>query len=123
MRIITRALVVAVASMASPAVAMDDNAIFWRVDGMAEQRFHNRSPATEWQSTAWIGDDTNKLRLYNGGVIDTNTGWIDKEGGTKGIETRAFYSRLIAPYWDAKVGIGATAFGPNLWRTGFLAGV
>ena len=33
----------------------------------AEQRFHHQSPATEWRSTAWVGDDTNKLRLFNAG--------------------------------------------------------
>ena len=108
---------------APPAIAMDDNALFWRVDAWAEQRFHNVAPATEWRSTAWLGTDTDKLRLYNGGIVDTSTGQIDKEGGTKGVDSRAFYSRLIAPFWDAKVGIQATAYGQNLWRTGFLAGV
>ena len=108
---------------APSAVAMDDNALFWRVDAWAEQRFHNVAPATEWRSTAWLATDTDKLRLYNGGIIDTSTGQIDKEGGTKGVDSRAFYSRLIAPFWDAKVGIQATAYGQNLWRAGFLAGV
>lgn len=108
---------------AAPAHAMDDNAIYWRVDGMAEQRFHNVAPATEWRATAWLGTDTDKLRLYNAGIINSTNGAIEKEGGTKGVESRAFYSRLIAPFWDAKLGISATAFGPNLWRTGFIAGV
>ena len=112
-----------VLSLATPARAMDDAALFWRTDAWAEQRFHNVAPATEWQATAWLGTDTDKLRLFNGGVIDSSTGQIDKEGGTKGVDSRAFYSRLIAPFWDAKVGIQATAFGQNLWRTGFLAGV
>ena len=121
----TRTLLAAAAalSLATPARAMDDAALFWRTDAWAEQRFHNVAPATEWQATAWLGTDTDKLRFFNGGVIDSSTGQIDKEGGTKGVDSRAFYSRLIAPFWDAKVGIQATAFGQNLWRTGFLAGV
>jgi copper resistance protein B len=121
----TTSLLLAAAALcaASPAIAMDDNANFWRVDAWAEQRFSSVAPATEWQAKAWLGTDTDKLRLYNGGVIDSIDGKIDKEGGTKGIDSRAFYSRLIAPFWDAKVGIQATAFGQDLWRTGFLVGV
>jgi copper resistance protein B len=108
--------------IAAPAEAMDDTATFWRVDGLVEHRFHDRSPATEWKTKAWIGDDYNKLRIENSGVLD-NAGRIDGEGGTKGIDTRFFYSRLISDFWDAKVGIQAVAFGPNLWRTGLVAGV
>jgi uncharacterized protein involved in copper resistance len=49
---------------------MDDAAIFWRVDAMAERRFHDRAPAWEWKAKAWIGDDYNELRLENSGRTD-----------------------------------------------------
>ena len=50
----TRTLLAAAAalSLATPARAMDDAALFWRTDAWAEQRFHNVAPATEWQATA-----------------------------------------------------------------------
>jgi copper resistance protein B len=115
------ALALLLASIAAPAAAMDDAAIYWRVDAMAERRFHDRAPAWEWKSKAWLGDDYNKLRIENSGVL-SDTGKIDKEGGTKGIDSRFFYSRLISDFWDAKVGVQATVFGPGLVRTAFIAG-
>jgi copper resistance protein B len=115
------ALAALLAATASPAAAMDDSAIFWRIDAMAERRFHDRAPAWEWKAKAWIGDDYNKLRMENSGVLSDN-GVIDKEGGTKGIDSRVFYSRLISDFWDAKIGIQATVFGPDLSRTAFIAG-
>ena len=107
--------------LASPAFAMDDQALYWRVDGMAEHRFHDREPATEWKSDAWLGGDTNKLRLQNSGVLSDN-GTIDGEGGTKGVDSRAYYSRLISEFWDAKAGLQFTAFDRGQHRAGLLAG-
>ena len=106
---------------AAPALAMDDGAIFWRFDGLVERRFHDLAPAVEWKAKGWIGDDYNKLRLENSGVIADN-GQIDGEGGTKGIDSRFYYSRLISDFWDAKVGVQATVFARGLTRTGFVAG-
>ncbi|MFI5002126.1 MAG: copper resistance protein B [Reyranellales bacterium] len=104
-----------------PARAMDDQAIYWRVDGQVEHRFDYQAPQTEWKGTAWIGDDSNKLRLFSSGVLD-DAGRIDGEGGTKGIDSRIFYSRLISDFWDAKAGVQVAVFGPGLTRTGFMAG-
>ncbi len=106
---------------AAPAVAMDDAALYWRVDGMVERRFHDRAPAVEWKGKAWFGDDYNKLRVESSGVL-ADGGTIDGEGGTKGIDTRLFYSRLISDFWDAKAGIQAVVYGRGLSRTGFVAG-
>ena len=108
-------------AFAAPVAAMDDAATFWRVDGMAERRFHDRAPAWEWNAKAWIGDDYNKLRVDNSGIVGDN-GHIDNEGGTRGIDSRFFYSRLISDFWDAKAGIQAVVYGPGLTRTSFIAG-
>ena len=62
------------------------------------------APATEWAASAWIGDDSTKLRLYNTGIVG-DSGHIDNEGGTQGIDSRFFYSRLISDFWDAKAGV------------------
>ena len=50
-------------------------------------------------------------------------GLIDGEGGTKGIDNRFFYSRLISDFWDAKAGVQVTVFDRGVTRSGFLAGV
>ena len=115
-------LALAATLIATPALAMDDQAIFWRVDGFAEKRLTATAPATEWQGQAWIGNDLTKLRLQSSGVLDDN-GHIDNEGGTKGIDNRFLYSRLIADFWDAKAGVQFTVFDQGVTRSGFLAGV
>ncbi len=118
-----RGVLVAALSLlsASPVSAMDDAATFWRFDGLVERRFHDRAPAVEWMTKAWIGEDRNKLRLESSGVLSDN-GTIDGEGGTKGIDSRFYYSRLISDFWDAKAGVQVAVFGRGLVRTGFIAG-
>lgn len=108
-------------ALASPALAMDDQETFWRVDARAEKRVSSIAPATEWAATAWIGEDRNKLRLANTGIVGDN-GHIDNEGGTKGIDSRFFYSRLVSDFWDAKAGVQFTVFDEGVTRSGFLAG-
>ena len=101
---------------------MDDQATYWRFDGRAEKRISGIAPATEWAASAWIGDDSTKLRLYNSGIVG-DSGHIDNEGGTKGIDSRFFYSRLISDFWDAKAGVSFTVFDEGVTRSGFMAGV
>src|ERR1044071_990592 len=108
--------------LATPAVAMDDQATYWRFDGRAEKRLSGIAPATEWAASAWIGDDSTKLRLYNTGIVG-DTGHIDNEGGTRGIDSRFFYSRLISDFWDAKAGVSFTVFDEGVTRSGFVAGI
>ena len=45
------------AALATPALAMDDQATYWRFDGRVEKRLTSVAPATEWATSAWIGDD------------------------------------------------------------------
>ena len=120
---ITRLLaVVGLLLAVAPAQAMDDQDIFWRFDGRAEKRISSVAPATEWAASAWIGEDRNKLRLANTGIVGDN-GRIDNEGGTRGVDSRFFYSRLISDFWDAKAGVQFTVFDEGVTRSGFLAGV
>ena len=120
---ITRLLgIAALVLAAAPVQAMDDQDIFWRFDGRAEKRISSVAPATEWAASAWIGEDRNKLRLANTGIVGDN-GHIDNEGGTRGIDSRFFYSRLISDFWDAKAGVQFTVFDEGVTRSGFLAGV
>jgi uncharacterized protein involved in copper resistance len=104
-----------------PVLAMDDQATFWRFDGRAEKRLTSVAPATDWATSAWIGDDSTKLRLQNSGVID-DSGRIDNEGGTRGIDSRFFYSRRISDFWDAKAGVQFTVFDQGVTRSGLRFG-
>jgi copper resistance protein B len=115
-------LAVAATCVATPALAMDDQATYWRFDGRVEKRLTSVAPATEWATSAWIGDDSTRLRLQNSGVLD-DSGRIDNEGGTKGIDNRFFYSRRISDFWDAKAGVQFTLFDQGVTRSGFAAGV
>jgi len=123
MRIIDRVCIAAATiAFAAPAAAMDDQATYWRFDGRLEKRISGIASATEWAASAWIGDDSTKLRLYNTGIVG-DSGRIDNEGGTKGIDSRFFYSRLISDFWDAKAGVSFTVFDEGVTRSGFVAGV
>lgn len=118
----TVALAASAIGLAGPARAMDDQAVWWRFDGFVEKRLTSVAPATEWLGTAWVGNDTYKLRLLNGGVID-DSGHIDNEGGTKGIDSRFLVSRLISDYWDAKAGVQLSIFDQGVTRSAFVAGL
>jgi copper resistance protein B len=122
MRITKWMMAVAATCTAMPALAMDDQATWWRFDGRVEKRLTALAPATDWATSAWIGDDLTKLRLQNSGVID-DSGHIDNEGGTRGIDNRFFYSRRISDFWDAKAGVQFTVFDQGITRSGFIAGV
>ena len=73
-------------------------------------------------ASAWAGGDRDKIRLQSSGIL-TDTGHIEGEGGTQGIDNRLFYSRLIAPFWDAKAGAQLSFFNHGQTRAAFLAGV
>ncbi len=122
MRITKWMVAVAATCTAMPVLAMDDHATWWRFDGRVEKRLTALAPATDWATSAWIGDDLTRLRLQNSGVID-DAGHIDNEGGTRGIDSRFFYSRRISDYWDAKAGVQFTVFDQGVTRSGFIAGV
>jgi copper resistance protein B len=115
-------LAVVMTCVAAPVLAMDDQAAWWRFDGRVEKRLTSLAPATDWATSAWIGDDLTRLRLQSSGVID-DTGHIDNEGGTRGIDNRFFYSRRISDFWDAKAGVQFTIFDRGVTRSGFMAGV
>jgi len=120
MRIIIKSII-ALLLFVSPAAAMDDDSVFWRVDGLVERRASSVAPDTAWQGSAWIGGDTDKIRLETSGVLGDD-GRIDNEGGTQGIDSRLYYSRMITPFWDAKAGLQVSVFDRAEKREGFVAG-
>jgi len=120
MRIINGVLLLL--ATAAPAAAMDDQPAYWRVDGLVERRAAAVSPDTAWQGSAWIGGDTDRIRLEAFGVLGDN-GRIENEGGTVGIDNRLYYTRMISPFWDAKAGLQFSVFDRGEKRAGVLAGV
>lgn len=107
--------------LAGPVAAMDDQALYWRLDGLFTRRVSS-APDTQWNVAAWVGGDRDKIRLRSSGIL-TDSGQIEGEGGTQGIDNRLFYSRLIAPFWDAKAGAQLSLFANRQTRAAFLAGV
>lgn len=75
-----------------------DNTIFskWMLDRL-EYRDASTGNSSYWEGQAWIGSDINKLWLKTeGSRVD---------GKTDDAELEAYYSRAIAPFWDAQVGV------------------
>jgi copper resistance protein B len=67
------------------------------------------------EADAWYGGSYNRLWIkVEGGA--------ELEGGDGELEAQALYSRLIAPYWDAQIGVGVDAAWDPLRRArGHLA--
>ena len=83
------------------------------------ERLSDDAPASEWKA----GLDRRRLPQAPARELrhPRRYGRIDKEGGTKGIDSRFFYSRLISDFWDAKAGVPFTVFdqrrdAPTSWR-------
>jgi copper resistance protein B len=121
MRTIISLLILLMPGVALAQAMEDMTSTYWRVDGLIERRASS-TPDTAWQGLAWYGGDTNKIRLESSGVLGDD-GRIDNEGGTEGIDSRLFYSRMIAPFWDAKAGVQLSVFDRGVTREALLAGV
>ena len=68
----------------------------WMLDRL-ERRFVDGADQTYWEAQAWIGRDEHKL-------------WLKTEGNrvngmTDDAELEAYYSRAVAAFWDAQVGV------------------
>ena len=108
--------------MAAPVSAdMQDDAIFTYFQAMVERRFHQGVDGWEWAAKGWIGDDYTRLRLASAGAIDDH-GRLANEGGYKGAEFQAVYSRLVGDFWDAKAGLRYSRFAHGRDRIFLTAG-
>jgi len=66
-----------------------------------------------WDTNLWIGDEVEKLYLYTEGEKP-------KDGRTQS-ENQLVYSKAIAPFWDAQVGLGYDKIGSNTQTWGVLS--
>lgn len=75
-----------------------DNTIFskWMLDRL-EYRDTRNGNSRYWEGQAWIGSDINKLWLKTEGSR--------ANGATDDAELEAYYSRAVAPFWDAQLGV------------------
>ena len=102
------AVLVLALGVTAPALAqVEDDAIFtfFKAEKLEYQRDNNDSYFV-WDAEGWIGEDKNKLWLKTEGeyVLDV--------GQTERAELQVLYSRLIADFWDAQVGV-RNEFDPN----------
>jgi len=101
------ALVLTLAAAAPAAAQVEDDAVFtfFKAEKLEYQRDNNDSYFV-WDAEGWIGEDKNKLWAKTEGeyVIDIKQ--------TERAELQVLYSRLIADFWDAQVGI-RDEFDPN----------
>lgn len=101
------ALVLTLAAAAPAAAQVEDDAIFtfFKTEKLEYQRDNNDSYFA-WDAEGWIGEDKNKLWVKTEGeyVLDIKQ--------TERAELQVLYSRLIADFWDAQVGI-RNEFDPN----------
>lgn len=100
-------LVIAFGVTAPAAAQVEDDAVFtfFKAEKLEYQRDNNDSYFV-WDAEGWIGEDKNKLWLKTEGeyVLDIKQ--------TERAELQVLYSRLIADFWDAQVGI-RDEFDPN----------
>ncbi|MHB9021758.1 MAG: copper resistance protein B [Halothiobacillus sp.] len=84
-------------SLAQPSSHDMDSPLIYKVMiDRLERDFTNKGDFTQFEGQAYVGSDINKL-------------WIKGEGQRLGGQTQeadieAYYSRAIAPYWDAQIG-------------------
>lgn len=62
-----------------------------------EWRDANTTDSFYWEAQAWIGHDLNKLWLKTEGARSNGT--------TEDADVEAYYSRAVAAFWDAQVGL------------------
>lgn len=75
----------------------DDNPLLAKFMLDEFERGVESNDSTNFEAQAWIGKDLDKL-------------WLKAEGGyknsdEKALELQALYSRAIAPFWDAQIGL------------------
>ena len=101
------ALVLTLAAATPAAAQVEDDAIFtfFKAEKLEYQRDNNDSYFV-WDAEGWIGEDKNKL------WVKTEGEYVLDIGQTERAELQVLYSRLIADFWDAQVGV-RNEFDPN----------
>ena len=64
-----------------------------------EYQLRDGPDTVRWDAVGWYGGDYNRL------WIKTEGEWLVTDGHGGNAEAQGLYGRLIAPYWDAQVGV------------------
>ena len=76
---------------------MDDNPLNTMFLMDRFEVFNNDENTRVWEGSFWIGYDVNKLYLYSDGEATAD--------GLESSQNELVYSRAIAPFWDAQIGL------------------
>jgi copper resistance protein B len=82
-----------------PDPVMDQMPFFYIAAEQLEYRLNDGDDSGRWDVTGWYGGDYNKLWFKTEGEIAA----MGPGGGES--ENQLLYSRLIAPFWDAQIGV------------------
>ena len=96
-QLLALALITLLISQTSAASSADDPVLTKFMLDKFEVRNTDAVNPLVWEAEAWIGKDLNKLWLKSAGE------YVD--GKVEEAETELLYSRAIAPFWDAQIGV------------------
>lgn len=70
-----------------------------------------------WEGSFWIGHDINKLYIYSAGEATSD--------GLESSQNELVYSRAIAPFWDAQIGLAydKNAYASQTWGEIAISGL
>jgi len=78
---------------------------------------NNNEKTRVWEGSAWFGYDINKLYIYTAGEATAD--------GLESSQNELVYSRAIAPFWDAQIGLAydKNADASKTWAEVAIAGL
>lgn len=91
------ALAVALAGLAGPARAMEDDGIFQATRVEVDAGRSDSKSIAAWRADGWIGTDYNRFAWRAEGSR--------RDGRLEDAEVQALYSRYVAPFWDLQIGL------------------
>lgn len=91
------ALAAALAPLAGPARAMEDDAIFQATRIEVDAGRSDSKSIAAWRADGWIGTDYNRFAWRTEGSR--------RDGRLEDAEVQALYSRYVAPFWDLQLGL------------------
>lgn len=96
-RLLGFGLAAALATLAGPARAMEDNAIFQATRVEVDAGRSDSKSIAAWRADGWIGTDYNRFAWRTEGSR--------RDGRLEDAEVQALYSRYVAPFWDLQLGL------------------
>lgn len=96
-RLLGLTLAAALVSLAGPARAKEDDAIFQTTRIEVDAGRSDSKSVAAWRADGWIGTDYDRFAWRTEGVR--------RDGRLEDAEVQALYSRYVAPFWDLQFGL------------------